>query len=132
MTDKERMYNEFYDLCRKYISESSAPVILNEIIERAINTKASSFFLSELTLGKILRADISKIRNSYRYELYNDIRRRYAKIKANYPNMKAESIAKHILYFMPAPRFYFSVNRGHQIYIHILKKRQNERKRKNI
>jgi hypothetical protein len=122
---KDLRDKEFFEACKKAISESTGHIHLSQIVERVILSPASSFFLSERQYGRIVRAKSTNVpRSKAGAELFYEIRRRYRQIKLNYPNMHAETIAKNFIAYQAAPRFYISVARGLIIYYSFLKKKK--------
>jgi hypothetical protein len=55
---------EFFEACKKAISESKGHVHLRQIVERVIFSPASSFFLSERQYGRIVRAKSADVPRS--------------------------------------------------------------------
>ena len=117
---KERDY-EFFKACEVIRKESKEYISVSEIARLAIETKASSFFLSEREIGKIIQEKRDHVpKSKAKAELYWMIRRRYRQIKANYPNMRIGNIIKHIA-LSGAPRFYITESSARDLYYQLLK-----------
>jgi hypothetical protein len=128
---RELRDREFYAVCRRLIAGTEGRIRLGKIVERAVLSPASSFFLSERQYGRIVRmksGDVPRTRAGA--ELFYEIRRRYARIRADFPNMRAETIAKNFIACQEAPRFYISVTRGLSIYYSLLKEKRNGNKKR--
>ena len=127
---KEQRDAEFFEAYKKAVKEANGNISLREAIHTAIMTPASSFFISELRIGRIIRAsEADAPKSKDKAELFHAIRRRYKHIHANYPNMRPETIAKNFISAQTAPRFYISVARGINIYCTELKRRRKENKK---
>jgi len=126
---KQKRDDEFYNTLKKVISCSGERLTLIEAIRQTISKPASSFFLSERRIGDIIRAKETDVpKSSSKAELFSEIRKRYNKIKNDCPQMRSETIAKHIIAYESAPRFYISVSRGLSIYCNKLHERKRAKK----
>jgi hypothetical protein len=113
---------EFFRTCERTRREKGGYLSVREIVKRAILEPASSFFISEREFGRIVRDKKHHVPHSGpKAELYSEIRRRYRRVKADFPQMKDEAVARSIAYGR-APRFYISEERARKLYCLLLSK----------
>ena len=121
---KQQRNNEFYSVCKQIIDKSDH-VNIRHIIKCAVFNTASSFFLSETRIAKIIRAPLTECpKSEAKANLFNMIKRLYFEEKMTHPQMSAEAIAKNIIFYRSAPRFYISESTAINIFYNELNKRK--------
>ncbi|MDR2917852.1 MAG: hypothetical protein LBV72_00595 [Tannerella sp.] len=123
MEYREDRDKEFLKACKNILKESGECLSVIELVKKAIHTPASSFFISEREIGKIIREERGNPRSDAKSEMHHVIKRRHNKMKENFPNSKAEGIAKIIAY-QEAPRFYITESTARKLYYQLKKKRK--------
>jgi len=100
---------------------------MHQIIKCAIYTPATSFFLSETRIARIIRASQEECpKSDAKAALFNMIKHLYFEEKMTHPQMSAEAIAKNIIFYKQAPRFYISQSTALNIFYNELNKRKNK------
>ena len=127
LESKQHRNAEFYRICKQIISKSKAPVTMQHIIESALSTPATSFFLSENRIAKIIRAPQEECpKSESKAALFNMIKHLYFEEKMTHPQMSPEAIAKNIIFYRTAPRFYISEATALNIFYSELNKRKKK------
>jgi len=122
---KQQRNDEFYRLCKQIIAKSKTPVNIRQTIKCAIHTPATSFFISETRIAKIIRAPLTDCpKSEAKANLFNMIKHLYFEEKMTHPQMSAEAIAKNIIFYRSAPRFYISQATALNIFYNELNKRK--------
>ncbi|MDR1097299.1 MAG: hypothetical protein LBL57_04120 [Tannerella sp.] len=125
MEYKKERDKEFLQTCEKIRKAAGRYISVRETVKKAIRTPATSFFISEREFGKIIRDKRRHTPHSKaKAELYREIRRRYKKLKSNYPNAKTENLARQIAY-QSAPGFYLTESSAKNLYYKLLKPKQH-------
>jgi hypothetical protein len=115
---------EFLLSCEKVRRNTNGYISVRNIVKQAIHTSASSFFISEREFGKIIRDKKNHTpRSKAKAALYTEIRRRYRRLKASFPNIGIESLARRIAY-QEAPRFYITEESAKNLYYRLLKNKK--------
>ncbi len=124
---KSRRNAEFYKRCVEILKKHPTVIALKDAIELAVMSPASSYFISEKWMAEIIRSNKQPPRWTAKKALFHDIKERSRQLKLKHPDKKPETIAKRILIFEKAPRFYFSLGRAKNIYYEQLRKRRKQR-----
>lgn len=114
---KEERDREFIDLCVEIQKSETLPV--SEIVKRAINSPASSFFLTYKGYERIINHK-GQVRGC-KSELYREIKERVKLLDCK--NTKEACIR---IDEQPAPKFYISHARAVSLYYELIKKYNNE------
>lgn len=114
---KEERDSEFFDICMRIKQGSDFTV--PEVVEKAINTPASSFFLTHKAYDRILKhsGDIKGVKK----ELYKEIKSRFENTGKGKLCERYDKLDE-----CTAPKFYMSVARGTSLYYELVKKHNNE------
>ena len=124
---KQQRNAEFYRTCKKLINRSGGTETLRQITGRAVREPATSFFISENRIARIIRSGGEACpRSEAKAALFHAIKHLYFELKTVHPEMSPEAIAGNIIFYRQAPRFYISEATALNIYYSELDRRKKQ------